>query len=561
MAELRSQKWFDDREYYSFARRSQWRAAGISREISEGKPVVGIANTFSELNPCNRHLRELAEAVKRGVWAGGGVPLEFPVISLGEMFLRPTAMLWRNLMSMDVEEMLTGNPIDSAVLLGGCDKTTPALLMGAASANLPSLVVTGGPMLNGSFRGAEIGSGTDGRKLFDLYRAGHLDEEDMEEAACGMARSAGHCMVMGTASSMALVTEALGMSLSGAAAIPAADSRRLAMAEASGRRAVEMALAGGPKPQEVLTRAAFENAITVLMAAGASTNAVVHLLALAGRCGIPLCLDDFEAISRRTPLLADMKPHGRFLMEDFFHAGGGPRLFAALGDLLHLQERGVSGRSMAEDLAGLRDWPQEVIRSRHQALAAEGGIQLLYGNLAPQGALIKTSAASPELLQHIGRAHVFESKDEMLEGVNREDLPVDERSVLVLRNAGPLGGPGFPEWGQIPMPKALLKRGVKDIVRMSDARMSGTSFGTVVLHISPEAAAGGTLGAVETGDEIELDVAGRRLELLVPAEEITRRLAKKGPAKPTYARGYGKLFLEHVEQAHLGCDFDFLRKI
>lgn len=561
MAELRSQKWFDAREYYSFARRSQWRAAGISREISEGKPVVGIANTFSELNPCNRHLRELAEAVKRGVWAAGGVPLEFPVISLGEMFLRPTAMLWRNLMSMDVEEMLTGNPIDSAVLLGGCDKTTPALLMGAASANLPSLVVTGGPMLNGQFRGAEIGSGTDGRKLFDLYRGGNLDEEDMEEAACGMARSAGHCMVMGTASSMALVTEALGMSLSGAAAIPAADSRRLAMAEASGRRAVEMALSGGPKPQEVLTRAAFENAITVLMAAGASTNAVVHLLALAGRCGIPLSLDDFEAISRRTPLLADMKPHGRFLMEDFFHAGGGPRLFAALGDLLHRQERGVSGRTLAEELAGLRDWPQEVIRARHQALGAEGGIQVLYGNLAPHGALIKTSAASPELLQHRGRAHVFESKDEMLEGVNREDLPVDERSVLVLRNAGPLGGPGFPEWGQIPMPKALLKRGVKDIVRMSDARMSGTSFGTVVLHISPEAAAGGTLGAVETGDEIELDVTGRRLELLLPAEEIARRLAKKGPYQPAYARGYGKLFLEHVEQAHLGCDFDFLRKI
>ncbi len=552
---LRSESWFDRREYYSFARKSTWRAQGWTAQSTDGKPIVGICNTASDLNPCNRHLTQLAEDVKRGVWASGGVPCEFPVISLGEMFLKPTAMLFRNLMSMDVEEMIRGNPLDSVVLLGGCDKTIPALLMGAASADIPALVVPGGPMLNGTWQGQTLGSGTDGRKMFDLYRENKLDEADMEELACGIARSAGHCMVMGTASSMALVAEALGMTLPGAAAWPAVDGRRAALAEESGRRAVAMAVQG-PKPSEVLTRAAFENAITALMAAGASTNAVVHLLAIAGRVGVPLTLDDFEEISARTPLLVDTKPHGRFLMEDFAYAGGVPALLKMLGASIHSAARTVAGETMGQAIHRFTPWEQPVIRP----LGSNGGIQVLRGNLAPDGALIKTSAASPALLSHRGKAIVFESKDEMLTRVNDDSFLPDASDVLVLRNAGPLGGPGFPEWGHIPMPKSLLAKGVQDMVRISDARMSGTSFGTVVLHISPESALGGPLAAVETGDEIRLDVPARTLTLGVGDAAIAARLAKRPALRPKPERGYARLFWDHVEQAHLGCDFGFLKK-
>lgn len=520
--------------------------------------MIGICNTASDLNPCNRHLTQVAEAVKRGVWIAGGFPCEFPVISLGEMFLKPSAMLYRNLMSMDVEEMIRANPLDAVVLLGGCDKTIPALLMGAASANVPAIVVPGGPMLSGTFRGKILGSGTDGRKHFDLFRSGKLDQEDMEELECSIARSSGTCMVMGTASSMALVTEALGMSLPGAAAWPAVDARRFAIAEQSGSRAVAMATAG-PTPREVMTREAFHNAITALMAAGASTNAVVHLLAIAGRLGIPLTLDDFESISSRSPLLLDLKPHGQYLMEDFAYAGGAETLLQNLLPLLEGETRTVNGTTLREQLEAHKAHEQNVIRSLPNSLDADGGIKVLRGNLSPNGALIKTSAASEQLLVSRGRAIVFESKDEMLEKVNDESFLVETDNVLVLRNAGPHGGPGFPEWGQIPMPKSLMLRGVSDVVRISDARMSGTSYGTVVLHISPEAAIGGPLGAVQNGDWISLNVPNRTIELEVTQETMAGRLAALPARKPHYDRGYGSLFLKHVEQAHLGCDFDFLK--
>lgn len=558
MARLRSQSWFEGPEYYAFSRRAWLRSEGFSRRLFDGRPIVGIANSWSELNNCNAHLRTVAEAVKRGVWAAGGVPLEFPTISLGEMFLKPTSMLFRNLMAMDVEEMIRANPIDGVVLLGGCDKTTPAQLMGAASADLPAIMVTGGPMLAGDWRGRKLGAGTDGRKLFDLYRTGELADEQLCEIEGGLARSAGHCTVMGTASTMAAVAEALGMTLPGAAAIPAPDSRRLQIAEESGRRIVEM-IGEDLRPSKILTREAFENAVTVLMALGGSTNAVVHLLALAGRCEVPLSLDDFDRISRRTPCVANIKPSGEFLMEDFFAAGGLPVVIRDLAALLHGEALTVNGRTLAGNAAQAECWNRDVIRTPENALSAEGGIAILRGNLAPRGAVIKTTAASPELLRHRGRAYVFETRDQMMAEIDRDDLAVDRDTILVMKNCGPKGAPGFPEWGQIPMPKKLLNQGIRDMVRISDARMSGTSFGTVVLHVAPESAAGGPLAAVRTGDEILLDAEARTLELLVSDSEIAERLKKLTPAKPHYHRGYGKLFLDHVTQADEGCDFDFLR--
>lgn len=554
---LRSQKWFRGREYYNFSRRASLRGEGFNRESFDGKPVIGICNSWSELNHCNLHLRQVAEAVKRGVWEAGGFPVEFPTISLGEQFLRPTAMLWRNLMAMDVEEMIRGNPVDAVVLLCGCDKTTPAQLMGAASADVPAIMVPGGPSLSGNYRGQAFGTGTDGRKLFDEYRAGRLTEEQMLEIEGCMVRSAGHCAVMGTASTMTSIAEALGMTLSGAASIPAPDSRRMAIAERSGRTAVELALAG-LKPSMIMTREAFENAITVSMALGGSTNAIIHLLAIAGRLGIRLTLDDFDRISRRTPWLVNVRPSGEFLMEDFFHAGGLPALMKELLPLLNADCLTVSGRTLAEEVAGAECFRRDVIRPMSQPLHPEGGTVVLYGNLAPDGAVIKQSAASPHLLKHRGRAYVFESHEQMLEEVDREDLPVDENTVLILRNAGPKGGPGMPEWGHIPMPRVLLDRGIKDVVRVSDARMSGTSFGTVVLHVAPESAAGGPLGAVRTGDEIILDVPNRRIDVALTEDEIARRLKEFTPPPPHFDRGYGRLFMEHVTQANLGCDFDFL---
>ena len=555
MKNQRSSRWFQSPEYYGFSRRAWLRSEGFASDIFEGRPIVGICNSWSELNNCNAHLREVAAAVKRGVLIAGGIPLEFPTISLGEMFMLPTAMMFRNLMAMDVEESIRANPLDAVVLLCGCDKTTPAQLMGAASADIPAIVVPGGPMLVGEWRGQRLGSGTDGKKLFDEYRTGRLSNEEWCEVESCIARSAGHCAVMGTASTMTSLAEVLGMTLPGCANIPAPDSRRLAIAELSGRRIVEM-IEPGLAPSRILTRAAFENAITMLMALGGSTNAVVHLIAIAGRLGIRLTLEDFDRISRRTPCLVNVKPSGEYVMEDLFHAGGIPAVMGRIADLLHGDCLTVNGKTLAENTGpSLND---AVIRRREQAIYREGGIAVLSGNLAPDGAVIKQTAASPELLGHRGRAFVFENHEQMLGAVERDDLPVDRNTVLVMRNSGPKGAPGFPEWGHIPMPRKLLREGVTDVVRISDARMSGTSYGTVVLHVAPESAVGGPLAVVETGDEIVLDVPARRLELVVPPGEIEKRLRRFTPPKSHYDRGYGRLFLDHVTQANLGCDFDFL---
>jgi L-arabonate dehydrase len=557
MKNNRSREWFQAPEYYGFGRRAWLRAEGFPADVFDGKPVIGICNSWSELNNCNAHLRDVAAAVKRGVWAAGGIPLEFPTISLGEMFMRPTTMMYRNLMAMDVEESIRANPLDAVVLLCGCDKTTPAQLMGAASADIPAIVVPGGPMLAGEWRGQRLGSGTDGKKLFDQYRTGRLSDEEWCEIEGCIARTAGHCTVMGTASTMTSLAEALGMTLPGSANIPAPDSRRMAIAELSGRAVVGM-IEPGLKPSRILTRQAFENAITVLMALGGSTNAVVHLIAIAGRLGIRLTLQDFDRISRRTACIVDVKPSGQFLMEDLFHAGGVPAVMNRIQDLLHDGCETVNGKTIGENIAGASVSNDNVIRTRERALYPEGGIAVLHGNLAPNGAVIKQTAASPHLLQHRGRAYVFETRDQMLAEVERDDLPVDSDTILVMRNCGPKGAPGFPEWGHIPMPRKLLNEGVADVVRISDARMSGTSYGTVVLHVAPESAIGGPLALVETGDEILLDVAERKLELLVPSKELDRRARLFTPPPRHYDRGYGRMFLDHVTQADLGCDFDFL---
>ena len=557
---LRSQDWFQGNEYYNFARRAWLRSEGFNHDVFDGKPVIGICNSWSELNNCNAHLRQVAEAVKRGVWAAGGFPLEFPTISLGEMFMRPTSMLFRNLMAMDVEESIRANPIDAVVLLCGCDKTTPAQLMGAASADIPAIMVPGGPMLSGQWRDRKLGAGTDGRKLFDLYRTGRIGEEEWSEIEGCLARSAGHCTVMGTASTMTSLAEAMGMTLPGCAAIPAPDSRRMAIAELSGRRAVELAYED-LKPSRIITLQSLENAIHVHMALGGSTNAVVHLLAIAGRLGIDLSLGDFDRISRTTPYLVNVKPSGQFLMEDLFQAGGVPVVMRELLHLLHGDCVTVNAKTIAENVGGAECFNRDVVRPFSEPLAPEGGTAILYGNLAPSGAVIKPTAASPHLLQHRGRAVVFENHHEMLQTIESEDLPVDANSILVMKSSGPKGAPGFPEWGQIPMPTKLLKQGINDVVRVSDARMSGTSFGTVVLHVAPESAIGGPLAIVQNGDEVVLDTAGRRIDLAVPQDEIDRRLSKFQLPKPHYDRGYGKMFLEHVEQADRGCDFDFLRKV
>jgi dihydroxy-acid dehydratase len=554
---LRSDDWFGGFSYESTTRRAWMRSQGFGPQVFQGRPVVGICNSFSELNNCNAHLRELAEAVKRGVWAAGGFPLEFPTISLGEVFLRPTSMLFRNLMAMDVEEMIRGNPLDGVVLLAGCDKTTPAQLMGAASADVPALMVTGGPMLAGNWKGNVLGSGTDGRKYFQEVRAGRLTEEQWCEIESCIARSAGHCTVMGTASTMASLAEALGMTLPGNAAIPAVDSRRGQLAEASGRRIVEM-IREDLRPSRILTRPAFENAIKLDMAIGGSTNAVVHLIAIAGRVGVDLTLPDFDRLSRQTPFLANVKPSGEYVMEDFFYAGGLPAVMRELLPLLDGSAFTVTGRTLAENLQNVEPGDRRVVRSLDQPLHPEGGTAILYGSLAPDGAVIKQTAASPRLLKHRGRALVFSSYDELKARIDDPALDVDVNTVLVLQNAGPKGGPGMPEWGHLPIPAKLLQQGVSDMVRISDARMSGTSFGTDVLHVAPEAAAGGPLALVRTGDQILLDVDARRLDLCVPEDELQRRRAAWRPREPHYTRGYGKLFLDHVTQANLGCDFDFL---
>jgi L-arabonate dehydrase len=557
---LRSRQWFGVDNLQGLTHRAYLRAEGFTGRAFDGRPVVGICNSWSELTNCNAHLRQVAEAVKRGVWEAGGFPLEFPTISLGEVLMKPTTMLYRNLMAMDVEECIRAYPLDSVVLLCGCDKTTPAQLMGAASAEVPAIMVPGGPMLRGMFRGQPIGSGTDSRRFWAEKRAGRLSDEAWCEIESCLSRSAGHCMVMGTASTMTSLVEALGMTLPGCANIPAADSRRLAIAEESGRRAVTLAREG-PRPAEVLTREAFENAIRVNMAIGGSTNAIIHLVAIAGRVGIKLPLELFDEISRATPFITNVRPSGEFLMEDMYYAGGLPAVLKELEPMLHRDAPTVTGRSIGENIARAECFNRSVIRTLGEPLNPQGGTVILRGNLAPEGAVLKQTAASPHLLQHKGRAVVFESYGDLCARVDDPNLDADENSVLVMKNGGPKGAPGMPEWGDLPIPKRLLEAGVLDMVRLSDARMSGTAYGTVALHISPESAVGGPLAIVRNGDLIELDVPGRRLELLVPASEIKQRLAEWRPTAPHYARGYGKMFLEHILQAHEGCDFDYLRSV
>jgi len=555
---LRSAKWFDPDTDTGFQHRAALRSEGFTKECFAGRPVIGICNSWSELNNCNVHLRSVADAVKRGVWAAGGFPLEFMTISLGEELTMPTTMLYRNLMAMDVEEMIRSNPLDGVVLLCGCDKTTPAQLMGAASMDVPTIMLPVGPMLSGRWRDQPLGSGTDLWKFWDERRAGRLSERDWHELEGCYSRSSGTCNTMGTASTMTSLVEAMGMMLPGAASIPAPDSRRLACAEDTGRRIVGM-VKEDLRPSRILTREVFENAIRVLVALGGSTNAIIHLIAIAGRRGIPLPLDLFDELSRATPVIVNLKPSGEYLMEDFFYAGGVRAVLQEMLPFLHGDALTVTGETLAESVSEARCFNADVIRPLGQPLRAEGSFAVLHGNLAPQGAVIKTSAATPHLFQHTGPAVVFESYEEMMQRVDDPALDVEPASVLVLKHAGPVGAPGMPEWGMLPIPAKLLRRGVSDMVRISDARMSGTSFGTVVLHISPEAAIGGPLAIVHSGDEIRLDVPARRLDLLLDEAEIKGRSAIRPPAPARFRRGYYTMFLDHVLQAHEGCDFDFLR--
>ena len=555
---LRSRNWFGRQDLDGFVHRSWIKAEGFSDLMFDGRPVIGIANSWSELTNCNVHLRQVAEAVKRGVLSAGGFPMEFPTISLGEVLMKPTTMLFRNLMAMDVEECLRAYPLDGVVLLSGCDKTTPAMLMGAASADIPAIMVTGGPMLRGKWRTEELGSGTDAWRLWAMRRAGQLSDEECCEAESCMSRSAGHCMVMGTASTMASMVEALGMTLPGNAAIPAPDSRRMALAEMTGRRIMEM-VQEDLKPSKILTAQAFDNAIRADMAIGGSTNAIIHLVAIAGRVGVPLPLSRFDELSRTTPFLVNVRPSGKHLMEDFFYAGGLPVVMKELLPLLHRDALTVTGQSVEANVRDTKNYDEDVIRPLAMPISSEGGTVILTGNLCPSGAVLKQSAASPHLMSHRGKAVVFEDHADLHARIDDPNLPVDETSVLVLKRVGPKGAPGMPEWGAAPIPQKLLKKGVKDMVRISDARMSGTSYGTVVLHVSPEAEAGGPLALVQNGDEIELDVANRRLTLRVADDELARRRAAWTPRPPHFTRGYGKLFLDHVLQAHEGVDFDFLK--
>jgi L-arabonate dehydrase len=555
---LRSADWFGRGDKLGFVHRSWMRAEGFSSSVFQGKPVIGICNSWSELTNCNAHLRQVADAVKRGVWAAGGFPLEFPTISLGEPLMRPSTMMFRNLMSMDVEECIRANPLDGVVLLCGCDKTTPAQLMGAISADIPAITVTGGPMLKGIWRSREIGSGSDVWHFWDELRAGRISEEEFCEIESCMSRSAGHCMTMGTASTMTSIAEALGMTLPGCASVPASDSRRLVVAEQSGARIVQM-VQEDLRPSKILTHKAMENAIRVDMAIGGSTNAIIHFMAFAGRLGMDLPMTLFDEISRGTPFLANVRPSGKYLMEDFFYAGGLPAVMKEIESLLHTDALTVTGKSLGENLRSARCYNREVIRSFDNPLKPQGGTVILYGNLCPDGAVLKQSAASEKLMQHTGRAVVFEDHEDLKERLDDPNLDVDENSVLVLKNGGPKGAPGMPEWGNLPIPAKLYRKGVEDMVRISDARMSGTSYGTVVLHIAPESAIGGPLAAVQNGDMIQLDVANRKLSLLLPGEEISRRLAAWEPPVRHYDRGYGKMFLDHILQANEGCDFDFLK--
>jgi L-arabonate dehydrase len=553
----RSSAWWGPKDREGFLHRSWMHIEGVTDEVFDGRPVIGIANSWSELTPCNSHLRRVAEAVKRGVWQAGGFPLEFNTMSLGETIMRPTTMLFRNLMSIEVEETIRANPLDGVVLLSGCDKTTPAMLMGAASVDLPTIMVTGGPMLNGKYRGRDVGSGTAIWQFSEEVRAGTMTNEQFMAAEACVARSNGHCMTMGTASTMACMAEALGMQLPGSAAIPAADSRRYATAQRAGQRIVAM-VHEDLRPSRILTRHAFENAIRVNAAIGGSTNAVVHLLAIAGRVGAELRLDDFDELARPVPTLVNLMPSGQHLMEDFYYAGGLPAVMRELTTLLHTEQVTVTGRSVGTNVADAECFNADVIRPLNDPFQPRGtGTAVLHGNICPRGAVIKQSAASPRLLRHRGQALVFDAIEEYRRAADDPGMAVTEDNVLVVRNAGPRGYPGFPEVGNLPIPVGLLSRGVTDMVRISDARMSGTSYGAVVLHVTPESAVGGPLALLRTGDWIELDVPSRTLNVDLPAHELEARRASWEPP-PRTGSGYARLYAEHVLQADEGADFDFL---
>jgi len=553
----RSAAWYGKLDRDGFIHRSWMKNQGFPDHAFDGRPIIGICNTWSELTPCNSGLRELAEGVKRGVWEAGGFPVEFPVMSLGETQMKPTAMLFRNLLAMDVEESIRAYGIDGVVLLGGCDKTTPGQLMGAASVDLPSIVVSSGPMLNGKWKGADIGSGTDVWKFSEAVRAGEMTLQDFMAAESGMSRSKGVCMTMGTASTMASLVEAMGMSLPTNAALPAVDARRMALAHLTGKRIVEM-VDEDLKPSDVLTREAFINAVLANAAVGGSTNAVVHLLALAGRVGVDLSLDDFEQGSE-VPLLVNCMPSGQYLMEDFCYAGGVPVVLRELAEQgLLTSSRTVLGGDIAAYAEGAECYNADVIRPYDSPVKPAAGLRVLRGNLAPEGAIVKPSAATDALLEHEGEAHVFENIEDMKVNIDRDDLPVTPETILVLKGCGPKGYPGMPEVGNMPIPKKLVQQGVRDMIRISDARMSGTAYGTVILHVSPEAQAGGTLALVQTGDRIRVSASAGQLELLVDAAELESRRANWQPDAPHYTRGYAKLYIDHVLQADRGADLDFL---
>ena len=558
--ELRSHRWYGTADMRAFGHRSRTLQMGYARSDYEGKPVIAILNTWSDINPCHSHFRVRVEEIKRGVWQAGGFPVEMPAISLSEPFQKPTTMMYRNLLAMEAEELLRSYPADGCVLMGGCDKTTPALIMGALSMNLPAIFMPAGPMLRGNWRGEALGSGSDSWKYWAELRAGNIDAQAWSEIEEGIARSPGHCMTMGTASTMTSAAEALGLTLPGAASIPAADSSHARMATLTGKRIVDMVW-DDLKPRDFITAKSFDNAIATVLALGGSTNAVVHLIAMAGRAGIKLDLERWDEISRRTPLLANVRPAGQYLMEDFYYAGGLRALLAELAKTpgaIDADCMTVNGRSLGSNIAGATVYQDDVIRSAQTALVASGTLAILRGNLCPDGAVMKPAAAEPHLHVHTGRAVVFADYNDMATRIDDPNLDIDKDSVIVLKNAGPLGAPGMPEWGQLPIPKKLLQQGVRDMLRISDARMSGTSYGACVLHVAPESYIGGPLALVRDGDRISLDVPRRRLELLVDDAELMRRKRLWTKPEPKYARGYGALFEGHITQANLGCDFDFL---
>lgn len=556
--QLRSWRWYGRDELRSFGHRSRAKQAGWGSEDYVGKPIIGILNTWSDLNSCHMHLRLTAEAVKRGVLQAGGHPMEVPVMSVGEMLTKPTAMFHRNFLAMETEEVLRANPLDGAVLLGGCDKSTPGLLMGAFSMDIPVIYMPCGPMMKGNWRGDTLGSGSDVWKYWDEKRAGNLSWGEWCEIEDGIARSPGHCMTMGTASTLTALAETLGLVMPGASSIPAVDSAHTRMAAAAGRQIVENVWLDR-KPSGIVTESSFENAITVDMALGGSTNAIVHLIAMAGRLGIPLPLEKFDEISRKVPLLANLRPAGKYLMEEFFLAGGLTALLNGMRELLHTDVATITGKTLGENIAHAIIHNEDVIRTPKNPLQPDGGTAILRGNLCPNGAVIKHAAATKELCTHKGPALVFDSYPEMKAAVEDMNLDVTKDTVLILRNAGPVGAPGMPEWGQLPIPKKLIMLGIRDMVRLSDSRMSGTSYGACVLHIAPESAIGGPLALVKNGDLIELDVPNRKLHLHVSDEELEKRRAAWKPAPQRYQRGYAKLYVEHVTQADQGADFDFLQ--